>query len=88
VLGSREIKSKEVEKSNKKKSKQIARNNVSQYPIGICQLFSAILEPLQRSLVCRLGYQDSNEMKPILERTKAVKNPSIVKNPIKNPPSS
>jgi len=35
VLGSAEIKSKEVEKSNKKKSKQIARNNVSQCPIDI-----------------------------------------------------
>jgi len=35
VLGSREIKSKEAEKSNKKKSQQIARNNVSEYRIDI-----------------------------------------------------
>jgi hypothetical protein len=35
VLGSREIKSKEAEKSNKKKSQQIARNNAPQYPIDI-----------------------------------------------------
>jgi hypothetical protein len=35
VLGSRGIKSKEVGKSNKKKSKQIAGSNASQYPIDI-----------------------------------------------------
>jgi hypothetical protein len=35
VLGSKGIKSKKVGKSNKKKSKKIAGNSVSQYPIDI-----------------------------------------------------
>ena len=55
VLGSAEIKSKEVEKSNKKKSNQIAGNNVFQCPTGPGQLLFAILEPLLPSSVCRLG---------------------------------
>jgi len=44
VPGRREIKSKEVEKLNKKKSKKIAGKNASQYPIGPGQLLTTILE--------------------------------------------